>query len=61
MDPAVNLAENSIKVYSENMGLPEPIKIVINQKCPKSLKIYGKKINVYDCFSKVVIFIVQKT
>ena len=39
MDLAVNLAD--IKVFSENMGHPEPIKIVITIKCPKLLRIYG--------------------
>ena len=26
----------------ENMGHPQPIKIIINKKCPKLLRIYGK-------------------
>ena len=29
------------KVFSENMGHPEPLKIIIIKKCPKLLRIYG--------------------
>ena len=36
MDLAVNLADQyNIKVFSENNGHPEPMKIVIIIKCPK--------------------------
>ena len=31
----------NIKVFSENMGHPEPIQMVIIKKCPKLLRIYG--------------------
>ena len=31
----------NIKVFSENMGHPEPIKNVIIKKCPKLMRIYG--------------------
>ena len=37
----VNLADTTYnKVFSENMGHPEPIKIVIVKKCPDLLRIY---------------------
>ena len=32
-------------VFSENMGHPQPIKIVIVKKCPKLLRIYGRSIS----------------
>ena len=32
----------NIKIFSENMGHPEPTKIVIIKKCPKLLRIYGR-------------------
>ena len=42
MDFAVNLADQyNIKVFSENMGHPQPIK-----KCPKLLLIYGGALSV---------------
>ena len=43
MKLAVNLADTySSKVFSGNMGHPEPIKIAIIKKCPKLLSIYGR-------------------
>ena len=44
MDLAVNLADQySIKIFSEKVGHPEPIIIIIIRKCPKLLRIYGNQ------------------
>ena len=32
---------SALFVFSENMGLPLPIKIIFVKKCPKLLRIYG--------------------
>ena len=39
--PSCKSSWYNIKVFSENMGHLEPIKIIIIKKCPKSLRIYG--------------------
>ena len=41
MDLAVNLPDNNSNVFSENMGHPQPVKIITIIKCPKLLSIYG--------------------
>ena len=38
--PSRKSCEYNIKLFSENMGHPEPIKIKIIKKCPKLLRIY---------------------
>ena len=41
-------------MFSENMGHPKPMKIVIIKKCPKLLRIYGIEIrdeNMTDLYS----------
>ena len=41
MELAVNLADTTFKIFSENMGHPEPTKIEIIKMSPTLLKIYG--------------------
>ena len=41
MDLGKNLADSTSRCFSENMGYPELMKIVVIKKCPKLLKIYG--------------------
>ena len=41
MDLTVNLADITSRYFLENMGHPEPMKIVIIKKCPELLRIYG--------------------
>ena len=42
--PSCKSCRYSIKVFSENMGHPEVIKIVINEGCPKLLGIYSSQV-----------------
>ena len=37
-----------LSVFSENMGHPQPIEIMIIKKCPKLPRIYGTQ-NTIDC------------
>ena len=41
IDYPVNLADITEPIFSENMGHPQPSKVVIIYKCPKLPRIYG--------------------
>ena len=38
---------SALSVFSQNMGHPQPIEIIIIRKCPKLLRIYATKFFIF--------------